>query len=97
VSTSAPPPEEQLIATLAELLRPIVAGLVREEFERLASAPSAGDERASYLTVAQYAERHQATAAAIRARIRRGSLPAIRPPGGREYLIPNDAEAGGHG
>jgi hypothetical protein len=76
------------------LLRPIVAGLVREEFERLASTPTAGDEQPPYLTVAQYAERHHATAAAVRARIRRGSLDAIRPPGGREYLIPNDLETG---
>jgi len=55
---------------------------MRIRVEQLTSRPN--------LTVAQYAERHHATPAAIRARIRRGALNAIRPPGGREYLIPNE-------
>jgi hypothetical protein len=41
-----------------------------------------------FLTVARYAKLHHATPAAVRARVRRGQLGAIRPPGRREYLIP---------
>jgi hypothetical protein len=77
-----------LLDALTEELRPIVADLVAEEFERREGARDREHESAPYLTVAQYAERHQTTPAAVRARIRRGALEAIRPPGGREYLIP---------
>lgn len=83
-----------LTDALAEVLRPIVAELVDEALERNSlTDPSANTEAPPFLTVAQYAELHHATPAAVRARIRRGALEAIRPPGGREYLIPND---GGH-
>jgi hypothetical protein len=86
---------EGIADTLAEALRPIVADLVAEELERrLPERESAGEP--PFLTVAEYAERHHATPAAVRARIRRGALEAIRPPGGREYLIPNGEQAGGH-
>jgi hypothetical protein len=79
---------------LLEALRPIVAELVRQqlaqhELDRLNQQP------APYLTVTEYAERHRSTPAAVRARIRRHSLHAIRPPGSREYLIPNDEQPGG--
>jgi hypothetical protein len=86
-----------LLDRLRDLLRPLVAELVAEEVERTLGHVHESDEP-PYLTVGQYAERHHATPAAVRARIRRGSLQAIRPPGGREYLIPNESDqAGGHG
>jgi hypothetical protein len=88
---------ERLVTdALAEVLRPIVAELVAEELERHRDDHPDDHDSPPFLTVAQYAERHQATPAAVRARIRRGALEAIRPPGGREYLIPNDGQAGGH-
>jgi hypothetical protein len=77
-----------LTDALAEALRPIVAELVAEELERREVDRDHEDDPRPFLTVAQYAELHQATPAAVRARIRRGQLEAIRPPGGREYLIP---------
>jgi hypothetical protein len=82
---------------LAEVLRPVVAELVGEEIERQL-AERDPDDSAPFLTVAQYAQLHHTTPEAVRARIRRGRLQAIRPPGGREYLIPNDVDAqpGGH-
>ena len=84
----------ELSEALADVLRPIVAELVAEEVERqLATQARPAEEEPPYLTVAQYAERHQATPAAVRARIRRGALEAILPPGGREYLIPNGSGA----
>lgn len=61
--------------------------VAREEIERTLDTRPA-DDGPPFLTVAQYAELHHTTPAAVRARIRRGSLEAIRPPGGREYLIP---------
>jgi hypothetical protein len=89
---------EALAEALRPILRPIVAELVGEEVERRLAEHPASSDPAPFLTVAQYAKRHHATPAAVRARIRRGSLPAIRPPGGREYLIPNESgQAGGHG
>jgi hypothetical protein len=96
---SARPSAVELHEALADVLRPIVAELVDERLDRrLADRrfDRNDDESAPYLTVAQYAERHHATPAAVRARIRRGSLQAIRPPGGREYLIPNGEQVGGH-
>jgi hypothetical protein len=83
------PSASELAGALAEALRPLVAELVAEEVERAldAHAPHADEER-PYETVKQYAARHQTTPAAVRARIRRGSLDAIQPPGAREYLIP---------
>jgi hypothetical protein len=88
---------ERLADALVEAFRPIVAELVAEELERRLADRDHDDEPAPYLTVAQYAERHQATPAAVRARIRRRTLPAIRPPGGREYLIPVDQPGGEDG
>lgn len=85
-------PGLELTGALAEVLRPIVADLVREELERQRHnlVLERDDGPAPYLTVAEYAVVHCSSAAAVRARIRRGSLHAIRPPGSREYLIPND-------
>jgi hypothetical protein len=78
-----------LTVTLVEALRPLVAELVAEEVERaLAGRSPRADEEPPYSTVAQYAERHQTTPAAVRARIRRGKQEAIKPPGAREWLIP---------
>jgi hypothetical protein len=88
-----------LTDALADALRPIVAELVAEQLERARPEhPDADDGPAPFLTVAQYAQLHQTTPAAVRARIRRGALEAIRPPGGREYLIQNDVDVhpGGH-
>jgi hypothetical protein len=85
-----------LAETIAEALRPLVAELVAEELDRRSDTHTSPTDEPPYLTVAQYAERHHASTAAIRARIRRGKLEAIRPPGGREYLIPNE-QPGGHG
>jgi hypothetical protein len=79
---------------LAEVLRPVVAELVGEEVERHLVERDP-DDSPPFLTVAQYAERHQTTPAAVRARIRRGALDATKPPGAREYLIPNP-QPGGH-
>jgi hypothetical protein len=84
-----------LTDALADVLRPIVAELVAEELERRGADHDHDPDPAPFLTVAQYAELHHATPAAVRARIRRGSLEAIRTPGGREYLIPNSGQAGG--
>jgi hypothetical protein len=80
---------------LREALRPLVAELVAEEVERRLPE-RVPDEEPPYLTVKQYAERHHTTPAAVRARIRRGKLAAKPPPGGREYLIPNE-RAGANG
>jgi hypothetical protein len=90
VNGSASPAE--LIEAFADVLRPIVAELVDEQLAQRLAERDEGEEPAPYLTVAQYAERHHATPVAIRARIRRGALDALRPPGGREWLIPNRAD-----
>jgi hypothetical protein len=88
------PSAAELLAVVADVLRPLVAELVAEELARAHDAPRA-EEEPPYLTVAQYAERHRASPAAVRARIRRGALPeAFIPPGGREYLIPNERADG---
>jgi hypothetical protein len=80
---------------LVDALRPIVAALVAEEVARQIAEREPG-EPPPFLTVAEYARRYRSTPAAVRARIRRGRLQALRPPGGREYLIPSGEEAGGH-
>ena len=86
---------EVLGSALVETLRPIVAQLVAEELER--REVDRNHDEPPFLTVAEYAERHHSTPAAVRARIRRGALDAIRPPGAREYLIPRTGEQpGGH-
>jgi hypothetical protein len=59
--------------------------------ERLAQ-----DERAElpeYLTTAEYARLHRTTPGAVLARINRGTLEAMRPPGGREWHIPHRGDA----
>jgi hypothetical protein len=79
---------------LLEALRPLVVELVRQELEQH-ELDRLSREPAPYLTVTEYAERHRSTPAAVRARIRRHTLQAIRPPGSREYLIPNDEQPDG--
>jgi hypothetical protein len=81
---------------IRKALRPLVHEVVADELDRRLVAHDRPTESSPYLTVAQYAEVHQTTSAAVRSRIRRGALTAIRPPGAREYLIPNDLDAGDH-
>jgi hypothetical protein len=72
---------------LFKALRPFVAELVAQELER----HQCEDERpweVQYLTTAEYAARFKTTPGAVLARINRGTLHAIRPPGAREWLIP---------
>jgi hypothetical protein len=77
---------------LVEALQPIVAKLVAAELEQ---QPEQAPSDEPYLTVVQYAERVHTTPAAVRARIRRGALAdAFKPPGSREWLIPNDDKQG---
>jgi hypothetical protein len=75
---------------LVEAIARLAADLVLAELE----PPT---EAAPWLTVADYAREHRTTPEAVRARIRRGALEARKPPGAREWLIPNSAQAGGHG
>jgi hypothetical protein len=77
-----------LVETFADALRPVLAELVAEEVERQLAARGP-EEPPPYDTVAQYARKTHATPAAVRARIRRGTLEAVKPPGAREWLIPN--------
>jgi hypothetical protein len=87
---------ERLSEVLVEALRPLVLELVEAEVDRRLGELSAAAESRPFLTVADYARLHSTSPAAIRARIRRGALHAIRPPGAREYLIPSgDGEASG--
>jgi hypothetical protein len=81
----------ELAGGLLEALHSLVRELVREELHQLERDADRGGDGipAPYLTVAEYAELHRATPAAVRARIRRGSLDAFKPPGSDEYLIPN--------
>lgn len=88
--------DELRIDALREVFRPLVAELVAEEVERWLAERVPAEEEPPFLTVAQYAGRHHTTPDAVRARIRRGRLGAIRPPGAREWLIPNE-QPGGHG
>lgn len=76
-----------LSTSLADVLRPLIAELVDAAVtERLAHLDDGpGDE---YLTTTEYARRFKSTPGAVCARIRRGTLHAIRPPGSREWLIP---------
>ena len=70
------------------MLRPLVVEIVRVELDlRLAELERDDD---SYLTTVEYAERFKTTHGAVLARIRRGTLHAIKPPGSREWLIPVD-------
>ena len=85
---------EPFADAIAEALRPLVAELVAEELERRLARARPRRGAAAFLTVAQYASVHHTTPA----RSGRGSAAArstaIRPPGGREYLIPNAEQAG---
>jgi hypothetical protein len=79
--------EVTLVAALVELLRPVVTELVAVEVERQLAERVPSDE--PWMTASQYAQRHQTTPAAVRARCRRRTLPgAWKPPGSREWLIP---------
>ena len=49
--------------------------------------------RREYLTVEELAERWRCTPRAIRGRIQRGTLPAVRFPGSRPWLIHVDTVA----
>jgi hypothetical protein len=74
---------------IREVVRPLVVDVVHEE---ITHALEQCDERrdVEYLTTAEYAQLHRTTAGAVLARIHRGTLKAIRPPGAREWLIPVD-------
>jgi hypothetical protein len=81
-----------LTDALADALRPVVAELVADEVERLIDEHDHHRD-VNYLTTAEYAELHRTTPGAVLARIHRGTLQAIRPPGAREWLIPHSADA----
>jgi hypothetical protein len=86
-------PEATLLTAMIDVLRPVVAELVAVEVERQVAERVPPDE--PWVTASQYAQRHQTTAAAVRARCRRRTLPgAWKPPGSREWLIPNDGKQG---
>jgi hypothetical protein len=87
---------DPLADALADVLRPVVAELVAQEFDRRAAEFEPPSEPAPWQTVAEYAREHRTTPEAVRARIRRRTLEARKPPGAREWLIPNDGQAGGH-
>jgi hypothetical protein len=87
--------ERVLTDALADALRPVVAELVADELERLLGERENEHRDVDYLTTTEYAELHRTTAGAVLARIRRGTLHAIRPPGAREWLIPHSADADG--
>jgi hypothetical protein len=80
--------ERDLAAALTESLRPLIAELVAQEVERrMDERDQRSGDRVAYLTTTEYAARFRTTPEAVGARIRRGTLPAIKPPGGREWLI----------
>jgi hypothetical protein len=82
-------PELVIGEALVEALRPLVRELVDEELSRrLAEVDH--DRDAEYLTTTEYADRFRTTPGAVGARINRGTLHAIKPPGAREWLIPVD-------
>jgi hypothetical protein len=81
---------ELLTEALAEALRPLIAELVEAEVARRLDERERGREEISYLTTNEYADRFKSTPAAVLARIHRGTLHAIRPPGSRPWLIPVD-------
>jgi hypothetical protein len=86
-------PDLVLGEALLEALRPIVADLVDQELERRFAERDDRSDETIYFTTAEYAERFKTTPGAVLARVRRGTLRAIRPPGSREWLIPvNDRE-----
>jgi hypothetical protein len=87
------PTASKLVERLVEALRPLVSELVNEELDRrLAEVEQHGRDDVEYLTTSEYADRFKSTPGAVLARIHRGTVPAIRPPGSREWLIPVDSE-----
>jgi hypothetical protein len=82
-------PEAVVGEALLDALRPFVDQMVKVELDRRLGDLGRRDE-VEYLTTGEYAERFKTTADAVGARIRRGTLDAIRPPGSREWLIPVD-------
>jgi hypothetical protein len=70
-----------------ETLDAIVELATERTLERLAANDRRADD-VEYLTTAEYAARFKTTPGAVLARIHRGTLKAIRPPGGREWLVP---------
>jgi excisionase family DNA binding protein len=87
--------ERLVVNALADALRPVVAELVADEVERQLAERHDDRHDLEYLTTTEYAELHRTTAGAVLARIHRGTLHAIRPPGAREWLIPRSADADG--
>jgi hypothetical protein len=76
-----------------EAIDEIVELVAERVLERLHDEDDRGE--LEYLTTAEYAQLHRTTAGAVLARIHRGTLHAIRPPGAREWLIPHSADADG--
>jgi hypothetical protein len=75
---------------LARLFERLVADQVDPLEQRVAELERGrGDDR-EYLTTVEYAQRFKTTPGAVLARIHRGNLRAVRPPGSREWLIPVD-------
>jgi hypothetical protein len=74
-------------STAGDMIPPLVVDVVHEE---VTNALERCEERrdVEYLTTTEYAQLHRTTASAVLARIHRGTLKAIRPPGAREWLIP---------
>ena len=69
-----------------ETIEELVDLVLQRVLDRLAAQERA--DSPEYLTTAEYAHRHRTTAGAVLARINRGTLHAIRPPGSRQWLIP---------
>jgi hypothetical protein len=84
---------ERLAFELPDELVDVVAERAAEKvLAKLRDLEHAQQAAAPYLTVEQYARKHHATPAAVRARIRRGTLHGLKPPGAREWLIPNGVD-----
>jgi hypothetical protein len=79
---------DPLREALTEALRPVVAELVEADLGQRLTAIDLARADVEYLTTAEYADRFRTTTGAVLARIHRGTLRAIRPPGSREWLIP---------
>jgi hypothetical protein len=78
--------KDSCVEVLFDALRPLVAEVVAEVLaERELEKEHARE--AEYLTTAEYAVRFKSTPGAVLARIHRRTLPAMRPPGARKWLI----------
>jgi hypothetical protein len=75
---------------LAQLFERMVADRVDPLEQRVVELERCRPDDRSYLTTVEYAQRFKTTPGAVLARIHRGTLHAIRPPGSREWLIPVD-------